>query len=74
MVPESELGHFGPLLPKINGKEGDKFVYLHLSTSEGLLKVVSVEDETILLVNASLSTISYVFYIVPLEGTSGPIK
>ena len=37
--------HFGPLLPKINGKELGKFIYLHLSPSEGQLKLILVEDE-----------------------------
>lgn len=43
--------NFGPLLPKINGKELEKFAYLRLNNNCGNLKVISIEDEEEILVN-----------------------
>lgn len=42
--------NFGPLLPKINGKELDKFVYLRLNNQCGNLKMISIENEEEILV------------------------
>ncbi len=46
----SELRNFGPLLPKINGQELGKFVYLRLNYSEGIMEIISIEDESKILV------------------------
>lgn len=45
-----EVRNFGPLLPKINGKELGKFVYLRLSNLKGQLKIILVENEEEILV------------------------
>ena len=47
---DSEFRNFGPLLPKINGRELGKFVYLRLNFANGNLKIVSIEDEQVLYV------------------------
>lgn len=42
--------NFGPLLPKINGEELGKFVYLRLNNSKGNLKIIFIENEEEILV------------------------
>lgn len=45
-----ESRNFGPLLPKFNGQETGKFIYLQLNYSLGSLEIISIEDERIILV------------------------
>ena len=45
-----EVRNFGPLLPKINGKELGKFVYLRFNNLKGKLKIISIENEEEILV------------------------
>lgn len=45
-----DVKNFGPLLPKINGKELRKFVYLRLNNSKGNLKIILIENEEEILV------------------------
>jgi hypothetical protein len=47
----TELRNFGPLLPKINGQEFGKFIYLRLNYIQGTLEIISIEDESNILVN-----------------------
>ena len=53
--------NFGPLLPKINGKELGKFVYLKLNNSKGNLKIISIENEEELYVNSKEKMIVVIF-------------
>lgn len=46
----TELRNFGPLIPKINGQELEKFVYLRLNNSKGTLEIISIEDDIKILV------------------------
>jgi hypothetical protein len=64
-----DVRNFGPLLPKMNGKELGKFVYLRLNNSKGNLKIISVENEEEILVKIlSTSTLNclvvYMYYLV----------
>lgn len=54
--------NFGPLLPKINGKELGKFVYLKLNNSKGNLKIISIENEEELYVNSKEKMIVVIFF------------
>ena len=47
-----DVRNFGPLLPKINGKEYEKFAYLRLENSLGALKVISIDTEELVLVRS----------------------